>query len=97
MGASFLSHACSRARAQRALPRITNPKNNGEGLAPFPTCSAMDCQCCLRRNPQAYAASAPLAFSASAAKPAASCTAMSASTLRSRVMPAFSMPFMKRL
>jgi len=44
-----------------------------------------------------YAASALLAFSASAAKPAASCTAMSASTLRSRVMPALSRPFMKRL
>src|SRR5690606_38518475 len=46
---------------------------------------------------QTYAASAPFAFSASAVKPAASCTAMSASTLRSRVMPAFIRPFMKRL
>ena len=45
----------------------------------------------------AYAASALLAFSAKAAKPTESCTAISASTLRSRVMPAFSMPFMKRL
>jgi hypothetical protein len=44
-----------------------------------------------------YAASAPFAFSASAAKPFSSCTAMSASTLRSRVMPAFIRPLMKRL
>ena len=44
-----------------------------------------------------YAASAPLAFSVRAVNPAASCTAMSASTLRSRVMPALSRPFMKRL
>ena len=51
----------------------------------------------LRWRSLAYAASALLAFSAKAAKPTASCTAMSASTLRSRVMPAFSMPFMKRL
>src|SRR5690606_4484270 len=45
----------------------------------------------------AYAARAPFAFSASAAKPFSSCTAMSASTLRSRVMPALDRPFMKRL
>ena len=81
-------------------PIYPNAKNNGEGLAPFPMrvhrCPAAPPFKAARYG-TTYAASAPLAFSASAAKPDASCTAMSASTLRSRVMPAFIRPFMKRL
>ena len=53
--------------------------------------------CSIYGGEAAQAARALLAFSASAVNPAASCTAMSASTLRSRVMPALSSPFMKRL
>ena len=50
-----------------------------------------------RTGLEAYAARAALAFVASTSNALMSCTAMSASALRSRVMPAFSMPFMKRL
>ncbi len=67
----------------RPSPRVRRFTSPAEALLPW--------------RPQAYAASAPFAFSASAAKPTASCTAISASTLRSRVMPAFIRPLMKRL
>ena len=74
-------------------------KQMGKDLRPSPSLITV-----LARSAMAWArrllhqaASALFAFSASAAKPTASCTAMSASTLRSRVMPDFSMPFMKRL
>src|SRR5690606_26308801 len=74
-------------------------KRNGEGLAPFPAaCITFPSDAAIAAPAgRTSAARAPLAFSASAAKPAASCTAMSASTLRSRVMPALDRPFMKRL
>ncbi len=51
----------------------------------------------VEKSSSVYAARLAFAFSASAPNAAMSCTAMSASTLRSTVMPAFFKPFIRRL
>ncbi len=96
-----VAHASDRSmrRRKRALRDRTPETKMGKDLRPSPRVAvdataahgSAGCEIAGLRRERA------LRLFGQRRKPAASCTAMSASTLRSRVMPAFSRPFMKRL